>query len=118
MKNEKVNIKFLECEDAWMIPFIDELVSHIEFPNGETTFEIYEIDERFMRICIETVTGIDENGYEIGEECYAYLRYWIDEIWPKFCVSYRFYIEGEEKERGAYQIVHCCGQGECIPIKC
>ena len=117
MKNEKVNIKFLECEDAWMIPFIDELVSHIEFPNGETTFEIYEIDERYMRICIETVTGTDENGYEIGEECYAYLRYWIDEIWPEFCVSYCLYIEGEEKERGAYQIVHCCGQGECIPIE-
>ena len=116
MKKENMSIKYRECADDWMLPFVEEVLSHIDLPERETLFVIDEIDDRAMRFHFETITGIDEDGDEIGEEYYAYLRYWIDKIWPKFCVSYCLYIEGEEKERGAYQVVHCCGQGECIPI--
>jgi hypothetical protein len=117
MKRKNMTVKFLDCEDAWMVPFVKEMATHIKVPEGQTTVEVYEIDERGMNIRLETVTGVDEDGYETGEEIYAYLRYWVDETWPKFCVSYCLYVEEEERERGAYQIKGYRNKGKCIPIE-
>lgn len=122
MKKKNLTIEYLNCEDAWMRPLVDEVISHMELPDNETTVEIYDIDERGMTMRFEIITGIDKDGYEECDEIYAYLRYWVDEQWPDFCVSYCLYRDDENSigktkiEDGAYKIVNKNGKGKCIPI--
>lgn len=35
-KNKNLTIKFSACEDAWMCPLVDEVLSHLDLPEKET----------------------------------------------------------------------------------
>ena len=117
-KNKNITINFYDCcPDEWMIPFIEELLSHIELPNKETILNIYEIDERGISMQFESIEGSDLDDEE-DEDCIeAYIRYWIDEIWPDFCVSYQFYFDGNDVDEGGYRIVRQNGEDKCISIE-
>lgn len=117
-KNKNLTITFSACEDEWMCPLVEEVLSHLDLPDEkETNLDIYDIDDRGMTMMFETYIGTDKDGDEEYNVFYGYLRYWIDEEWPDFCVSYDFYIDDVEKDSGAYQIVRQDGEDKCIPIE-
>ena len=56
-----------------------------------------------------------EGGYDSRS---IWIRYWIDQEWPNFCVSYFLYDEDDHRlDEGAYKIVKRFGKGKCVPIK-
>lgn len=116
-KNKNLTIEYSDCPDQWMYPFIDEIISHIELPDKEIFLDVFEITERSIDMSLEIIAEDDTDEDEECGEFYVHLRYWIDEEWPDFCVSYCLYIDEDEKENGAYQIVQKYGKGKCIPIE-
>ena len=123
-----MKIDLSECYEAWAEVLVEEILSHLDIPDHktyETELCVQEMDEREIDIYFEY---FDENLDEGGEEERGgwdsrtiRIRYWIDQEWPSFCVSYHAFEKTAdgciEHDDGAYKIVTRRGKAKCIPIQ-
>lgn len=126
-----MKIEYEVCCDDWAEVLIEEILIRLDDPSKQLNVYIGEMTERDIPITIEAFINKDD-------ECFYYkrdivLRYWIDEEFPSFCVSYWLYedvlkehirtdgttyeeFEHVDIESGAYKIVNRHGKSKCIPI--
>ena len=117
------------CYEEWAEVFVNELLSRLDIPDHklcETELYVEEMDEKEIDIAFEY---FDENlgDGEDEEEKGGYgfrrirIRYWIDQEWPSFCVSYHAFEDTDgariEHGEGAYKIVKRRGKAKCIPLE-
>lgn len=115
------------CYEEWALVFLKEVLSHLDIPDHdtyETKLYVDDMDEREIDIEFEyfdesLADGEDEEGGYDSRR--IRIRYWIDQEWPSFCVSYRAFEDTTdggriEHDEGAYKIVMRRGKGKCIPI--
>ena len=120
-----MKIDYSGCYEEWSEILVKEILSHLNIPDHkefETELCVEEMSEKCIDIFYEyydEVAGCEEEecGYNDGRIC---IRYWIDEEWPSFCVSYMVYDEFDDERKmldeGAYKIVKRRGKGKCIPL--
>ncbi len=110
-----MKIDFEGCYEEWAEVLVEALLPHFNIPDHEeheTELSVEEMDERGIYLGYEYYD--EEDGYD---EARVWIRYWIDQTWPTFCVSYCLYNEEDEDiERGACKIVMRRGKGKCIPL--
>lgn len=126
-----MKIEFENCCDDWAEALIEEILTRLDDPSKHLNVYIGEMTERDIPITIEALINEDD-------ECFDYmrnivLRYWIDEEFPSFGVSYWLYEdvlkehiradgttytrqEHVDIESGAYKIVKRRGKSKCISI--
>ena len=121
-----MKIDYYGCYDEWSEVLVKEVLEHGHIPDDkmyETEAVVTEMDDRGIYISYEYFNKDiepDEEGGEPGgwEDGSVWIRYWIDQEWPHFCVSYFLYSEDNERlEEGAYQLVYRRGKGKCVPIE-
>ena len=124
-----MKIDFGGCYEEWALVFLQEILPQLNIPDHktyETELYVADMDEREIDIEFEY---FDERLAEEEDEEGGYdsrrirIRYWIDQEWPSFCISFRAFEDTADGERidhfeGAYKIVKRCGKGKCIPIAC
>ena len=123
-----MKIDMSECYEEWAEVLVKEILSHLNIPDHktyDTELCVQEMDEREIDIEFEY---FDESLAEDEDEEGGYdsrrirIRYWIDQEWPSFCVSYHAFEDTPdggriEHDEGAYKIVKRRGKGKCIPIE-
>ena len=116
------------CYESWAEVFLKEVLCNLDIPDHphyETELYVDEMDEKEIDIAFEYFDeklgdGEDEEGgYDFRR---IRIRYWIDQEWPTFCVSYQAFEDTAdggriEHDEGAYKIVMRRGKGKCIPIE-
>lgn len=122
-----MKIDMSECYEEWAEVLVEEILSHLDIPDHktcETELYVSEMDEREIDIEFEYFDESlgdedDEGGFDSRR---IRIRYWIDQVWPSFCVSYCAFEDASggrriEHGEGAYQIVKRRGKGKCIPLE-
>jgi hypothetical protein len=116
-----MKIELDECYEEWAEVLVKEILAHLDIPDHkefETELYVQEMDEQELDIAFEYFDkSLDGGGWEFRT---IRIRYWIDQQWPSFCVSYHAFEDTDdgriEHDEGAYQIVFRRGNGKCIPI--
>lgn len=117
-----MKLDYYGCYDEWSEVLVKEVLGHGHIPDDkthETEVVVTEMDDRGIYMSYEYFTPPEEDGDCGGWDTKSvWIRYWIDQEWPYFCVSYFLYSEDNEQlEEGAYQLVYRRGKGKCIPIE-
>ena len=124
-----MKIDMSECYEEWALVFLAELLPRLNIPDHkkyETDLYVEEMDEKEIDIFFEYFDHeLAEEGDDLLEEGgwderRIRIRYWIDQEWPSFCISYQAFEDAVggriEHDEGAYKIVSRRGKGKCIRI--
>lgn len=124
-----MKIDMSECYEEWALVFLAELLPRLNIPDHkkyETDLYVEEMDEKEIDIFFEYFDPeLAEEGDDLLEEGgwderRIRIRYWIDQEWPSFCISYQAFEDAVggriEHDEGAYKIVSRRGKGKCIRL--
>lgn len=116
----------IECYgEKWVEVLVKEILGHCNIPDSkkyEANVSMTDMDGKYIYLYYEffdeTLEPYDEGDEPGGwNESSMAIRYWIDQEWPRFCLSYCLFDENhEEIEDGAYELVYRRGKGKCVPI--
>ena len=112
---------FSKSYEEWANVLITELVSHLNIHDHkkyEAKVEVCSMDTD--RILVRYKCFVENMNEEKIRYVDAFFRisYWIESVWPSFCVSYMLYDSDYDLvEDGVYQLMYTDGEGKCIPLE-